>query len=64
MADECYEVEVNDALIRGLAGILYVIYLFFDIDIKVYLLGGVVGKDCGQGPIQLIPEVILHPFRV
>ena len=35
MADKCYEIEVIDALIRGLAGCLYDIYLIFDLFINV-----------------------------
>ena len=64
MADECYEIEVDDAIIRGLAGCLHVIYLIFDIFVNVFLLRGVVGEDYGQGPFQITPEVIFHPFRV
>jgi hypothetical protein len=64
MADECYEIEVEYALIRGDAGCLYDIYLFFNFIVNVFLLGVVVSEDCGQGPLQLILEVIFYPFRI
>jgi hypothetical protein len=35
MAYECYEIEVKDALIRGLAGCLNILYLIFDIGVNV-----------------------------
>jgi hypothetical protein len=35
MADECNEVEVEDAIMRDNAGCLHVIYLFFDIFVNV-----------------------------
>jgi hypothetical protein len=35
LADECYEIEVIDALIYGLAGCLHAFNLFFDIHMNV-----------------------------
>ena len=64
MADECYKIEVEDALIRGVAGCLYAFYLFFYFIVNVLLLGVVVGEDYGQGPTQIIYEVLFHPFRI
>ena len=64
MADECYEIEVEDALIRGDAGCLYDIYLFFYFIVNVLLLGVVIGEDYGQWPIQIISEIVFHPFRI
>jgi hypothetical protein len=60
MANECYEVQVVDALIRPLAGSLHDIYLRFNIGMNVKLLAAIIGEDCGIRPVQLIHQILLN----